>query len=225
MTRVLITGVSRGIGEGLLRQYLARGHHVHALGRSCPDWAMAYGSALQFIACDMANAGAVEAACQAIAEPLDTIIVSAADFGGDAYLLEQFDSAAFARTFQINCISPAIIASKLKPKLELGEGRKIVFMSTGNASLAGNTQGAMLAYRTSKSALNQLMRNIAAEWGSSGFTAVALNPGWVRTAMGGENAPLTVEEAATAIYGFCQFTLSPALNGRFCNTDGSELPW
>ncbi len=225
MTRVLITGVSRGIGEGLLRQYLARGHHVHAMGRSCPDWAVAYGSALRFIPCDMADPIALEAACDAVAEPLDSIIVSAADFGADAYLLEQIDPAAFARTFQINCISPAMLASKLKPKLELGEGRKIVFMSTGNASLSGNTQGAMLAYRTSKSALNQLMRNIAAEWGASGFTAVALNPGWVRTAMGGENAPLTVEEASAAIYGFCQFTLSPALNGRFCNTDGSELPW
>jgi NAD(P)-dependent dehydrogenase (short-subunit alcohol dehydrogenase family) len=69
------------------------------------------------------------------------------------------------------------------------------------------------------------MRNIAAEWAPQGFATVALNPGWVRTDMGGENAPLSVEQAAAEIHDFCENLMGEALNGRFCNTDGSELPW
>jgi len=225
MSRVLITGVSRGIGEGLLRHYLDAGHEVDAIGRSAPEWAAAHGARFRFHACDLADINAlVEVSC-AVTTPLDTLICSAADFGSEAYLLGQFDNAAFVRAFAVNCIAPAILARELKSRLEEGSRRHIVFMSTGNASLGGNTSGEMLAYRTSKSALNQLMRNIAAEWGPQGFSTVALNPGWVRTDMGGENAPLLIEQAATEIYGFCESLMGEALNGRFCNTDGSELPW
>lgn len=225
MSRILITGVSRGIGEGLLRIYLENGHEVDAIGRSAPDWAAVHGARFRFHACDLADINALVEVGRAVATPLDTLICSAGDFGSDAYLLEQFDNAAFVRAFAVNCIAPAILARELKPRLEQGARRHIVFMSTGNASLGGNTSGAMMAYRTSKSALNQLMRNIASEWGPQGFSAVALNPGWVRTDMGGENAPLSVEDAASEIYTFCESLMSEALNGRFCNTDGSELPW
>lgn len=225
MSRILITGVSRGIGAGLLSCYLEGGHEVDAIGRSAPDWAYAHGARFRLHPCDLAEPITVESACRAIQAPIDTLICSAADFGSDAYLLEQFDSDAFARTLAINCIAPAILARELKPCLEAGTRRHIVFMSTGNASLGGNTTGQMLAYRTSKSALNQLMRNIAAEWGEEGFATVALNPGWVRTDMGGDSAPLSVEEAASQIFGFCENVLNQKMNGRFCNTDGSELPW
>lgn len=225
MSRVLITGVSRGIGEGLLRHYLEAGHEVDAIGRSAPEWAAAHGTRFRFHACDLADINALVEVSRAVATPLDTLICSAGDFGSDAYLLGQFDNAAFVRAFAVNCIAPAILARELKSRLEEGARRHIVFMSTGNASLGGNTSGEMLAYRTSKSALNQLMRNIAAEWGPQGFSTVALNPGWVRTDMGGENAPLSVAEAATQIYTFCESVMGEPLNGRFCNTDGSELPW
>jgi NAD(P)-dependent dehydrogenase (short-subunit alcohol dehydrogenase family) len=225
MSRVLITGVSRGIGEGLLRSYLEAGHEVHGMGRSAPEWALTYGERFRFYACDLADLDSLVPACRAVASPIDTIICSAADFGADAYLLEQFDNAAFVHTFAVNCIAPAILVKELKPRLEAGIRRHIVLMSTGNASLSGNTSGSMLAYRTSKSALNQLMRNVAAEWGPNGFVAVSLNPGWVRTRMGGANAPTSVEQAAAEIAYFCENLMRPELNGHFCNVDGSEVPW
>ena len=99
-------------------------------------------------------------------------------------------------------------------------------MSTGNASLAGNTAGTMLGYRLSKSALNQAVRNLAAEWGAEGFTIAALNPGWVKTDMGGPDAEIAVEEAARQILTFVEeVSTRPDINGAFVNTDGSQLPW
>ena len=225
MARLLITGVNRGIGEGLLRQYLESGHEVCAIGRFAPQWADSHGPRFVFHECDLSDFDALEQISDQIDQPLDTLICSAADFGGDAFHLDHFSPNALARAFAVNCIAPAILTRAMKPNLENGTRRHIVFMTTGNASLSGNTEGAMLAYRTTKSALNQLMRNVAAEWAGSGFATVALNPGWVRTDMGGEQAPMSVQQAAHEIYDFCETRLSGELTGRFCNTDGSEIPW
>jgi NAD(P)-dependent dehydrogenase (short-subunit alcohol dehydrogenase family) len=65
---------------------------------------------------------------------------------------------------------------------------------------------------------------MAAEWGPQGLTVVALNPGWVRTDMGGPSAPMAVEAAANNILSFIR-TADHRLNGAFVNTDGSSLPW
>lgn len=222
---IALTGVSRGIGLALLRRYLEDGHRVHALGRSAPAWAFDHGDRFALHCCDFSEPAGVVAACREIVEPIDTLICSAADFGGDAFHLNAFSVEAFSRAFVTNCISPVLMARELRERLAAGQRRHMIFLSTGNASLSGNREGGMLAYRTSKSALNQAVRNLAAEWGGEGFVAVALNPGWVRTDMGGPNAPMESHEVASEIANFCEAMCSAEFNGRFCNTDGSDLPW
>jgi NAD(P)-dependent dehydrogenase (short-subunit alcohol dehydrogenase family) len=67
---------------------------------------------------------------------------------------------------------------------------------------------------------------VAAEWGPDGFTIVALNPGWVKTDMGGPNAEISADEAAAQILDFIdRVSVSNDVNGAFVNTDGSPLPW
>jgi len=220
-----ISGVSRGIGEGVARAFLAEGWRVQAFGRSKPSWFDEFGDAAVLTQCDFADPVSVQTACAAVNCPIDVLICSAATFGGGAFNLHDFDPAAFSETMAVNVISPALMARELHPRLQEGARRLLVMMSTGNASLAGNSAGSMLAYRASKSALNQVMRNLAAEWGPHGFTAVALNPGWVRTDMGGAQAPLSVDEASKLILSFVTQIATPAINGAFVNTDGSALPW
>ena len=125
----------------------------------------------------MADAESLVAACREITEPLDGLICNAAVFGNHAYHLHEFEPVDFANTFAVNCIAPALMARELRGRLLEGAGRKLIMMSTGNASLAGNVSGEMMAYRASKSALNQMVRNYAAEWGPQGLVTVALNPG------------------------------------------------
>src|SRR5205085_2660113 len=156
--------------------------------------------------------------------PLDVLVNSAATFGNQAFSMDALDPAAMMETFATNVVGPTILACALKPKLMLGRRRLIVMMSTGNASLAGNTAGKMVAYRASKSALNQIVRSMAAEWTGDGIVTVALNPGWVRTRMGGEQAPLSPGVAAQNIVSFVR-AANAQQNGKFLNTDGSELPW
>ncbi len=223
--RVVLTGVNRGIGEGLARSFLQRGWEVIGLGRQPPDWAEGAPEGFRFFICDLADPASVEAACTQVTGPIDLCFSSAASFGDGAFNLSDFQADAFTRAFTINVVSPVLLARCLKPKMDSGTRKHIIMMSTGNASLAGNMEGSMLGYRTSKSALNQAVRNLAIEWGPEGYTCVSLNPGWVRTDMGGENAPLSVDQASENILSFVETVLNPDLNGAFVNTDGSSVPW
>lgn len=221
--RLALTGVSRGIGSALGQLALDKGWELEAFGRGqAPSWLEGRGA---FHHCDMADPSAVRAAGERLQGPLDVLICNAATFGGDAFHLHDFSDTAFAQAFIVNVVSPVRLAATLKPQIEEGRHKLVIFMSTGNASLSGNTEGSMLAYRTSKSALNQAMRNVAADWGKAGITTVALNPGWVRTDMGGPNAPTSPEDAAADILNFIDEVARPELNGTFINPDGSPLPW
>ena len=223
--RIAISGVNRGIGEGLALAALGAGHSVVGLGRHRPSWADEQ-SSFTFVECDMAEHARVAGACASIDGPLDALVCNAATFANGAWTADSFDPEALADAFAVNAIAPMVMAKALKGSLQVGSRRLIVMMSTGNASLSGNTAGTMLGYRLSKSALNQAVRNLAAEWGPEGFTIAALNPGWVKTDMGGPNAEISVEEAARQLLEFVeQVSPRPEMNGAFVNTDGSQLPW
>lgn len=224
--RIAISGVNRGIGEGLARASLDRGDTVVAFGRGRPSWAANDSGTFHFIDCDMSDHDRLEEACVAYADPIDILICSAATFAVGAGTIDHFHPEALGEAFAVNTIAPLIMGRGLRKNLEAGSRRLIVMMSTGNASLEGNKSGDLLGYRVSKTALNQAVRNLAAEWGAQGFTVAALNPGWVKTDMGGPNAEMTVDEAAVQILNFVHnVSVVEAVNGCFVNTDGSRLPW
>lgn len=225
MRCLAVSGVNRGIGYGIARLAIRSGWRVIGLGRTPPDWALDYPDQFKFVMADMSMPGGLQQACKGIDDAIDVLICNAATFGGGAFHLDTFEVDALTETFSVNVIAPLVLARSLKSNLERGDRRAIIMMSTGNASLSGNTQGSMLGYRLSKSALNQAVRNLAAEWGQYGFVTVALNPGWVRTGMGGAGAPMSIEEAAVSILRFVDEIVDTRLNGAFVNVDGSALPW
>jgi NAD(P)-dependent dehydrogenase (short-subunit alcohol dehydrogenase family) len=223
--RLAISGVSRGIGEGLALTALDRGDAVQGFGRAVPSWA-SQESKFTFTYCDMAKPDEVARACSEFKDPVDVLICNAATFAQGAGTIEWFHPEAMGEAFAINATAPLIMVRELRENLEAGQRRLIVMMSTGNASLQGNTTGSLLGYRLSKTALNQVVRTVAAEWGPDGFTIVALNPGWVKTDMGGPNAEISADEAAAQILDFIdRVSVSNDVNGAFVNTDGSPLPW
>lgn len=224
--RIAISGVNRGIGERLAKVSLHNGDSVVGFGRQKPSWADEDPAVFTFIDCDMADHVRLEERCAEIRDPIDVLICNAATFANGAGTIEGFHPQALGDAFAVNTIAPLIMARSLRANLEAGTRRLIVMMSTGNASLQGNDTGSLLGYRLSKTALNQAVRNLAAEWGPEGFAVVALNPGWVKTDMGGPNAELTVEEAVSQILSFIRdVSVTGSVNGCFVNTDGSPLPW
>ena len=224
--RLVISGVNRGLGEGMARRAISDGDTVVGIGRSSPAWASDGHPAFRFIQCEISDHAALADACSRHRDPVDVLICSAATFANGAGTIEWLHPEAMQEAFDVNVIAPLVMTRSLKANLEAGSRRLVIMMSTGNASLQGNTNGTLLGYRLSKTALNQAARTLAAEWGPQGFSIVALNPGWVRTDMGGPDADLSVDNAADNVLNFVRaVSTSTEVNGLFLNTDGSPLPW
>jgi NAD(P)-dependent dehydrogenase (short-subunit alcohol dehydrogenase family) len=104
------------------------------------------------------------------------------------------------------------------------ERKLIVTLTSGMGSLADNTSGGSIAYRSSKAAVNMVMRSLAIDLAPRGITCVVVNPGWVQTDMGGPHAKITSAESVTKLRRLIE-TLGPAQSGKFFNYDGREYPW
>jgi NAD(P)-dependent dehydrogenase (short-subunit alcohol dehydrogenase family) len=104
------------------------------------------------------------------------------------------------------------------------ERKLVVTIISGMGSLSDNTSGGSIAYRTSKAAVNMVTRSAAIDLAPQGITCVVVNPGWVKTDMGGPNATLTAQESVTAIRQLIE-KLGPDHTGMFFHYDGTAYPW
>lgn len=230
MLEVLITGASRGIGLGLVRQYLERGATVHAVARDpaasagLAALAARHDGRLKLIACDLAQAGAAERILAALggAKP-DRVLLNAGTSGPRTQDVTTVTDPELAALFVTNAIAPLRLARALRPLL--GDGAVLACVSSVMASLQLNVGFSMPLYSASKAALNSLLLSWSAELGEGrDFCLLALHPGWVQTDMGGAQAPLTVEESVAGLVD----VIEAAAGGRTCrfvDYRGETLPW
>ena len=104
------------------------------------------------------------------------------------------------------------------------ERRLVVTITSGMGSLADNTSGGSIAYRSSKAAVNMVMRSAAIDLALRGIACVLVNPGWARTDMGGPKAPLSPQESVTAMRPLIE-AFGANQSGKLYNYDGREYPW
>ena len=138
--------------------------------------------------------------------------------------LEEIDMDTFERVMDVNTLGPVRVTRAVLPNLRAGQLRQIVNITSTLGSIARNTSGGFYGYRESKAALNMFTRSLAAELGPEGFTCIVLHPGWVRTDMGGPNAPTTAQESALGIRRVIE-GLTEADNGAFFSFEGERMPW
>ena len=216
MPLVLITGANRGIGLEFARQYSADGWDVIATARQSSAELDALGVRVEQL--DLADADAL--AAFRVDGPLDLLIANA----GTNHPMNT-KSAQDARDWQammmVNAIAPYQLGKTLLPRM--GEGGRMVAISSGMGSIAENS-GGWIPYRTSKAALNMAWSCLALEAKPRGVACVLLSPGWVKTRMGGAGAEITSEESVGAMRALID-RLSIGDSGRFLRRDGSELPW
>jgi NAD(P)-dependent dehydrogenase (short-subunit alcohol dehydrogenase family) len=97
-------------------------------------------------------------------------------------------------------------------------------MTSGLGSIGNNRSGGFYGYRESKAGLNMFTKTLAAELGPDGFTCIVMDPGWVRTDMGGPNAPTSVEDSVAGIRKVVD-GLTPSDNGTYWTFRGEQTPW
>lgn len=229
--KVLITGANRGIGLELARQYASAGWRVHACCRQ-PERAadlnrVAAASAgrLSVHPLDVTNPAQIAALAGMLGdEPLDLLVNNAGVYGQDDASFGNTDVRGWLETFHVNSIAPLKVIEALIEPVARSRRRVVACVSSKMGSMADNCSGGSYVYRSSKAALNAVVMSAAVDLRNRGVTVVALNPGWVKTDMGGPNAEITVAESVSALRAILE-RLSPADSGRFIDVDGSTIPW
>ncbi len=225
MPTVVITSANRGIGLELARQYAAAGWTVLA-GCRKPGEA----TALKALSGDVrpfeidVTAPATIAAAAAGDTPVDLLINSAGVIGDTGDGPGRIDYARWAETLDVNAMGPVRVLDAFADRLAASERRLAVAITSGMGSLADAGSGSALMYRTSKAALNMAMRARAFDLAPRGVTVVVINPGWVKTDMGGPNASITAEQSVSAMRRVFD-GLGVEQTGRFLNYTGAEYPW
>ncbi len=227
--RAVVTGANRGIGLELARQLLARGDQVDAAVRE-PERAGDLralgdgGDRLRVHRLDQLEPDSVrELAAGLGGEPVDLLVNNAGVYGGTRQHLPDIDFEDAVRTYRVNALGPLRVTLALLPNLKAARG-KVIHLTSGMGSIADNKSGAFYAYRMSKAALNMMSRSLAVDLRGAGVASAVINPGWVKTDMGGPGAPTPVEESVRGILREIDaFTLESS--GAFLDWKGRPYPW
>src|SRR5512135_1992402 len=232
MQRVLVTGANRGLGLEFTRQLLARGTRVIAACRhpgralKLTELAAAHPGRLSVLPLDLNKERSISGLAHEtgmLTDALDALINNAGVLvSGERY--GELAAHTFADTFATNVIGPLLLTQALTPLLAHGAASRVINLSSDLGSLADTRALHSPSYAVSKAALNMVTRLTAAELGARGIIVVSMNPGWVKTDMGGAHAPLEVQAAVAAMLGVIDaLHLDDA--GRFLDYTGADVPW
>ncbi len=231
---VLITGANRGIGLGFVRAYADQGWQVIATCRS-PDAATELQAlaadypAVSIEALDVTDAAGIQRLAALLDGKAIDILINNAGITGNprSQLLGRMDLAEYERVLAVNTLGPLRVAEAFLPHLRAGAQRKIVNISTSEASFGMDRGPARIPfYRSSKVALNMLMLNYAKMAAADDIAVALVNPGPVDTdMMRGVNMPKrSVALAVSEVMAITE-QLNLDNSGTFWNYDGSVLAW
>ena len=232
MKTILVTGSNRGLGLEWVRQYAAQHWRVYASCRNpsdaeqLQDLAQANPS-VSVHALDVTDADQITAVARALADaPLDVLVNNAGVYferwGKDS--LGSIDYADWADTFAVNVLGAVRVTEALAGNLAAAERGLVVATSSHMGCVSDIASPNDYAYRSSKAAMNAAFHGLAYELGQRQIGVLLLHPGWVRTRMGGENAPLGIAESVRGMRDQVS-RFVPENSGRFFKYDGRELPW
>ncbi|XP_072351375.1 C-signal-like [Scyliorhinus torazame] len=242
---VLVTGSNRGLGLELVRLLAQAEPPPHNLFACCRqpespgaqdlvNLAKSY-SNINVQKLDVDDFGSIQECADQIEKilgnnGLNLLINNAGvNFGGD---LNEVTPETMMKSYRTNAVGPMMVTKALLPALQraaqLNDKFKAIVINISSIlasmELFDNKSGTTYAYRVSKAALNMVTKCLADELKLHGILCTSVHPGWVKTEMGGEKAPLTKEESVRGILKVLS-TLSDKDSGSFLDWRGQRLPW
>lgn len=230
MQNVLITGANKGLGFEMAHQLLKKGCHVIITGRDSNRLTEAFNQLyhenafLDKIEMDVSNFESVKQAAQELSKrniALDALINNAAILLHEDRSLLVHDDEILKTTINTNCYGVIRVIHAFLPLMR-SSGR-IINLSSEGGSMSDPVGGWAPAYCVSKTMLNSITRHLAHELVGLNISVNAISPGWVKTDMGGESAPRTVEKGAESVVWLA--TEAPSnLTGKFIR-DKKVISW
>jgi len=225
----LVVGANRGIGLGVVKEFLSRGWDViatarlpdkaaelHALAEQAPD-------RLAILKLEMNDPAKLDGFAAALKDRvLDIALINAGVAGPEHRSASIVTAEEIGSLMFTNAIAPIRLARTLTDHIRSGPG-VLAFTSSVMGSVSANTGGHEL-YRASKATLNLLTRGLYAESHDRNLTVLSLHPGWVRTDMAGLSAPVSVEDSTHGLV-TVMVREQGAHSHKFIDFMGKELPW
>jgi len=228
----IVTGGNRGLGREIARQLMKSDIFVVIGCRSEPKCAMAVddlrreGTNIAGFQLDVNDTKSVRRFVDHVekAHGAPAILVNNAGVYPESTESKVVDTTTsmWRETFETNLFGAVRMCREVVPLMKKLRYGRIVNMSSGLGQLHQMGEGSP-AYRVSKAALNALTRTLAAEVAGSGILVNSMSPGWVRTDMGGEEAPRSVAEGAETAVWLCLLA-SNGPTGEFFR-DRKAIPW
>ena len=217
MKKILVTGASNGIGLALTKKLLSEGLEVIAVTRS-GEIADLINDKLTIIKGDISNEASINEVVENLKKQsvkLDYLVNNA---GVGVDLSDEVPTGDLMRaSFDTNTIGTVLFTEAMLPYLN--DGSHVLFLSTAMALLR-NVGPSAPAYRMSKAALNVYTVMLSQRLAGQNIIVTALHPGWVQTRMGGETAPVTIEDSVNGIY---KAIIENTETGKFWNVDIAKV--
>lgn len=227
---VLITGANRGIGLALTHACLRRDDQVIACcrdpynARALHQLSEIYPN-LSIHQLDVSRGEDYLHLKHAIGDQvIDLLVANAGVLGPQLQGFGQVDYHAWAEVFAINSMAPLRLVEHFFDNLKDSERRTLVCISSVMGSIELNQEGGSYLYRSSKAALNAVVKSLSIDLAGDGVHVLAVHPGWVKTQMGGEGAVVEADECAVTLLETLD-RLPAGTSGQFLSYDGKPLTW
>jgi NAD(P)-dependent dehydrogenase (short-subunit alcohol dehydrogenase family) len=234
-TIALITGANKGIGLEAARQLAKTGAHVligardAAKGQAAVQTLQAEGLSAELLELDVTQEASVKAAAQNVTQrhgKLDILVNNAGinpEFPQGIFSIDQLSLEMLMQIYQTNFFGAFLAMREFLPLLRKSDAGRIVNVSSSLGSLTGQSKPDsvfhIMGYNSSKAALNALTIQMSKQLADTSIKVNSVCPGWVKTDLGSDAAPRTVQEGARIVIKLATLPQDGA-NGGFFNEDG-----
>lgn len=227
---ILITGANRGIGLELVSRFAGDGWTVFAC---CRDPASAdelqalseQHSGIELYALDVTDYEQMKSLSTQLANrSIDILVSNAGVYGPRGAGFGAVEAAAWRDVLEVNSIAPLMLVQAFVEQVAASRQKLVAVISSKMGSIGDNGSGNSYIYRSSKTAVNMVVKCLSMDLADRGISAITLHPGWVQTDMGGSNAEISTAVCVSGLKSILQ-SAGPAQSGQFIEYDGASIPW
>ena len=230
MATILVTGANRGLGLEFVDHYLDIGGEVIATYRnenSSADLIKMSNerSNLKLLQLDVSSNKSLNSFAEKLGDtPIDIFINNAGVYGPRNSSFGNVDEESWIPAIRINAIAPLLLTQSIIKNIRLGADKKMIYITSKMGSIDDNKGGGAYVYRSSKTALNAVVKSLSVDLKNEGIAVILIHPGWVKTDMGGPNALIDKETSVTGMTEVIS-NLNISSTGNFYNYDGTVISW
>ena len=228
MTTVLVTGANRGLGYEFVKQYSENKFDVFACCRNVNEAKKLKELAetsnkIKVYELDVGNLKVIKSLSQQLKnEKIDVLINNAGIYRSSTVGNINYDD--WMESFKVNTIAPYQIVENFLEQIINSDLKKVVSITSKMGSIDDNTSGGSYIYRSSKTALNSMMRSLTHDLKNQGVATLTLHPGWVRTDMGGPGGWInSIESVQGMIKQIDKLTIDDS--GKYLDYAGKTINW